>query len=85
MNVNNICCLFQFIQYIYDEIFYIVFSRMHAQLLSHVCCSPPGSSVHEIFQAKMLEWVAVSYSRGSSRPRDRTHVSCIFCIGREIL
>ena len=33
-------------------------------------CSPPGSSVHGIFQARMLEWVAILFSRGSSRPRD---------------
>ena len=32
-------------------------------------CSPPGSSVHGIFQARMLEWVAISFSRGSSQPR----------------
>ena len=35
-------------------------------------CSPPGSSVHGIFQARLLEWVAISFSRGSSWPRDRT-------------
>ena len=40
-------------------------------------CSPPGSSVHGILQARILEWVAVSSSRGSSRPRDPTHVCCI--------
>ena len=40
-------------------------------------CSLPGSSVHEIHQARILEWVAVPFSRGSSRPRDRTWVSCI--------
>jgi len=40
-------------------------------------CSPSGSSVHGIFQARILEWVAISSSRGSSQPRDRTHVSCI--------
>ena len=40
-------------------------------------CSLPGSSVHGIFQAKILEWVAISLSRGSSRPRDRTQVSHI--------
>ena len=34
--------------------------------------SPPGSSVHEIFQARILEWVAISFSRGPSQPRDRT-------------
>ena len=39
--------------------------------------SPPGFSVHGILQARILEWVAVSFSRGSSRPRDRTWVSCI--------
>ena len=38
-------------------------------------CSPPGSSVHGIFQARVLEWVAISFSRRSSRPRNRTQVS----------
>ena len=38
-------------------------------------CSPPGFSVHEIFQARILEWVAISFSRRSSQPRDRTRVS----------
>ena len=40
-------------------------------------CSLPGSSVHGIFQARVLEWVAISFSRGSSQPRDQTQVSCI--------
>ena len=40
-------------------------------------CSLPGSSVHGIFQAIVLEWVAISFSRGSSRPRDHTQVSHI--------
>ena len=40
-------------------------------------CSPPGSSVHGILQARILEWVAISFSRGSSRPRDQTQVSHI--------
>ena len=40
-------------------------------------CSPPGSSVHGILQARILKWVAISYSRGSSPPRDWTRVSCI--------
>ena len=39
-------------------------------------CSPPGSSVHGILQARILEWVAISFSRGSSWPRDWTQVSC---------
>ena len=38
-------------------------------------CSPPGSSVHGILQARILEWVAMPSSRGSSQPRDQTHVS----------
>ena len=40
-------------------------------------CSPPGSSVHGILQARILEWVAMPFSRGSSWPRDRTHVSYV--------
>ena len=38
--------------------------------------APPGSSIHGIFQARVLEWVAIYFSGGSSRPRDRTWVSC---------
>ena len=40
-------------------------------------CSPPGSSVHGILQASILEGIAISSSRGSSQPRDRTWVSCL--------
>ena len=40
-------------------------------------CSPPGSSVHGILQPRTLEWVAISFSRGSSQPRDQTQVFCI--------
>ena len=39
--------------------------------------SPPGSTIHGIFQARILEWAAISFSRGSSQPRDGTCVSCI--------
>ena len=45
-------------------------------------CSPPGSSVHGISQARIPEWVPISFSRGSSQPRDQTQVPCI---GRQIL
>ena len=62
---------------------------MHAQSCPTLCdsidCSPPGSSVHGIFQARVLEPVFVSFSRGSSPPRDQTHISCISCIDRWIL
>ena len=40
-------------------------------------CSLSGSSVHGIIQARVLEWIAISFSRGSSQPRNRTQVSCI--------
>ena len=40
-------------------------------------CNPPASSVRGILQARILEWVSISFSRGSSRPRDLTQVSCI--------
>ena len=40
-------------------------------------CSPPDSSVHGILQARILEWVAISFSRGISWPKDRTQISCI--------
>ena len=45
-------------------------------LCNSMDCSLPGSSVHRIFQARVLEWGAISFSRGSSQPRDRTQVSC---------
>ena len=47
-------------------------------------CSPPSSSVHGILQARILERVAISSSRGSSWPRDWTWVSCISCTGKQI-
>ena len=43
-------------------------------------CSPPGSSVHGILQSRILEWVAIPFPRGSSRPRDQTLVFCV--VGR---
>ena len=47
-------------------------------------CSLPGSSVSGILQARVLEWVAISSSRGSSWPRDWTLVSYVSCIGRQV-
>ena len=47
--------------------------------------SPPGSSVHGILQARILEWVAISFSRGSLGPRDGTHISYVSCTGRWVL
>ena len=47
--------------------------------------SPSGSSVHGIFQARILEWVAKPFSRESSQYRDRTHISYVSCFGRQVL
>ena len=61
----------------------------HVQLCSTLCdpgnWSPPGLSVHGILQARILEWTVISSSRGSSPPRDWTHVSWVSCTGRRIL
>ena len=54
-------------------------------LCDSMYCSPSSSSVHGIFQARILEWVVISNSRASSQPRDRTCNSCVICIGRQIL
>ena len=60
-----------------------------AQLCLTLCdpmeCSLAGPSVHEIFQARILEWVAIPFSRGSSQLRDPTCVSSVSCIARQIL
>ena len=50
-------------------------AKLCPTLCNSMDCSPPGSSVHGISQARILEWVASSFSRGSSQPRNRTHVS----------
>ena len=59
-------------------------------VLSHVCspmdCSLLGSSSHGISQARILEWVAIFFFRGSSWPKDQTcFISCISCLGRQII
>ena len=60
-----------------------------AQSCSTLCdavdCSSPGFSVQGILQVRILEWGAISSSRGSSQPRDQTRVSCGSCTGRWIL
>ena len=59
---------------------------IHAKLLCNIMdCSPPGSSVRGILQARILEWVAIPFSRRSSWPRDPTSISYAFCIGRRVL
>ena len=58
-------------------IFFVLFAQSCPTLCDPMDCSLPGSSVHGILQARILEWVAISFSRGSSQPRDQTRVSCI--------
>ena len=61
---------------------------MHACYMLQSCpilwnpmdCSPPGSLVQGILQARILVWIAMPFSRASSQPRDLTHVSCASCI-----
>ena len=62
-------------------------SQSHTTLCDRMNCNPADSSVHGIFQARILEWLAISYPRGSSWPRDQTWITCVSvsCIGRWIL
>ena len=81
-NLNNILSRFYFSTL-------LIFVCMCSQLLSHVLTlfhpmdySPADSSVHRISQARILEWVGISFSRASSSPRDQSHICSI---GRQIL
>ena len=60
-------------------------TKSYLTLIDPMDCSPPGSSVCGIFQARILEWVAVPSFRGSSLSRDQTRNSCISCIDRPII
>ena len=55
----------------------VLIAQMCLTLCDPMDRNPPGSSVHGILQARILEWVAILFSRGSSRPRDRTRVSAL--------
>ena len=55
----------------------VLVAQLCLTLCDPVDCSPPGSSVHVILQARILEWVDIPFSRESSQPRDRTRVSHI--------
>ena len=69
----------------FSKVFYpccCLVPKLCLTLCDPVNCSPPGSSVHRISQARILEWAAISFSRGSSLLKDQT---CISYIGRWIL
>ena len=53
----------------------VVSDSLRLRFLHTLDCSLPDFSVHEIFQARILEWVAISSSKGSSQLRDQTHIS----------
>ena len=65
---------------------------MYVCAIAHLClsfcdptgCSPLGLFIHGISQARVLGQVAISYSRGSSQPRDQTYISFASCIGKQI-
>ena len=57
---------------------YVLCCSSPVRLCNPMDCSPPGSSVRGILQARILEWVAILFSRGSSRPRDQTCISLCF-------
>ena len=75
--------------YCYDLVYYLWYESEVAQSCPTLCdlmdCSLPGSSVHGIFQARILDWVAISFSVGSSWPRDWTRISCVSWINRYML
>ena len=59
--------------------------QLYLTLWDSMDYSPPGTSVNGILQARILEWVAISFSKGSSRPKDQTRISYVSDIGRKIL
>ena len=75
--------------YIYIYIYMYIHTCLVAQSCLTLCyligSSPLSSPVHGIFQARILEWIAISCFRGSSQSRNRIHVSHVSCIGRQIL
>ena len=74
------------------NLFYFILSSYcsDSQSCPNLCdqwtvCSLPASSIHAILPARILEGVAIPSSRGSSQPRDRTRISCVSYIGRQIV
>ena len=93
--IGSMCIYIYIYVYIYTHtknVFQILYqltlcsvTKLCPTLCNPMECSLLGSSVHGIFQARILKWAAIWYSRGSSWPRDQTHVSCVSYIGRQIL
>ena len=60
-------------------------NKHRVQVCDAVECSPPGSSIHGILRLRILEWVAIPFSRESSQPRDPTRFSCIAEVKRPLI
>ena len=90
---NSVCVLVYASEFSLMEMYLLpIFLQVFAKLLQScptLCdpmdCSPPGSSAHGVIQARILKWVAMPSSRGSSWPRDQTHFCYVSCIGRQVL
>ena len=72
--------MFKIYMNIYDIYEFVKSPQFHLTLFYPMDGSPPGSSVHGIFQARILEWVSIPFSRGSFPPRDQTCVCYVSCI-----
>ena len=83
----SLCLLRLLMSYqpIYTSAWVCVSTRSCLILSNPMDCSPPGPSVHGLFQARILECIVISYSRKSSRLRDWTCVANVSCIGKQIL
>ena len=74
---EQILCLLRFSPSGFDTLLLFSCSVMFDSFSTHGCAAALQASVHGILHPKILEWLAISFSRGSSRPRDRTCVSCL--------
>ena len=83
-NQNNICSYMYSGIYIYIYMFMCLVTQLCLTLCNPMDCSPPGSSVHGIFQARILEWVAIFPFKGSSWTRYWTLISCISYIAGSV-
>ena len=81
--LSRIYCLFLVFSYIFVSYRISIYScesvshSAESDLCDPMDCSPPASSVHGILQARILEWLAIPFSRGSSQPKDPTQVSAL--------
>ena len=74
MVVSSVCGFLPFATY---HNMFVLVAQLYPTLCNPMDCSPPGCSIHGILQARILEWVVISFSRGFSRLRDWIHISCI--------